>query len=55
MKPEPKISAAGIGGSIAVVLVWGLGQFGVDMPPEVAASVATLLAFAAGYLRHDPR
>lgn len=55
MKPEPKVSAAGAGGAFAVVLVWTLGQAGIDMPPEVAASVTVLLAFAAGWLRHDPR
>lgn len=51
MSPEPKVTAAGVGGAFAIVLVWILGQFGVDMPAEVAAAVTTLLAFAAGWLR----
>ena len=35
---------------MAAVIVWTAGQFGVDMPPEVASAWATLLAVAAGWL-----
>lgn len=55
MTPQPKVQAAGAGGALAIVLVWLAGQFGVDVPPEVAAAFTTLLAFAAGWWRHDPR
>jgi hypothetical protein len=34
-----------------VVLVWLLGLFGVDVPPEVAAGLAAVIAGAAAWLR----
>jgi uncharacterized membrane protein len=33
--------------------VWVVGLFGLDVPPEVASAVTTLLAVAAGYIK-DP-
>lgn len=51
MKPQPKIQAAGVAGSLAVVIVYLCGMLGVEMTAEVAAAVTTLLAFAAGYLK----
>lgn len=51
----PKISAktgatAGVGTvsgvSLAPLIVWILGQFGIDMPPEVAAVAGGLIAAA---------
>ena len=51
MKPQPKVAAAGIGGSAAVLIVWIAGQFGVDMPAEVGAAIAALIGFAAGYFK----
>lgn len=50
MKPTRKVTGAGVGGAFAIVLVWTLGQFGVDMPAEVGAAAATLLAFGLGWL-----
>lgn len=49
--PVPKVAAAGAGGALAVVAVWAAGLVGVDLPAEVAAALATLAAFAAGYLK----
>lgn len=51
--PTNKVAAAGIGGAIAVVLVWVTGLFGVDMPGEVAAAFTVILAFAAGYFTRE--
>jgi hypothetical protein len=33
------------------VIIFALGQAGVEVTPEVAAALATLVAFGAGYLR----
>lgn len=51
MRPQPKIAAAGVSGAAATVLVWILGEVGVDVPPEVAAALATLLSFAGGWVK----
>jgi hypothetical protein len=48
-----KVRAAGIGGAVATVIVWTAGQFGVDMPPEVASAWAALLGLAAGWFAEE--
>jgi hypothetical protein len=53
--PTNKVAAAGIGGSVAVVLVWLAGMFGIEVPPEVAAAVTTLISFFSGYLVKEKR
>ena len=51
MKPQPKVAAAGIGGSVSVIVIWAAGQFGLEVPAEVGAAFAALVSFAAGYLK----
>jgi len=53
MEPTQKVAAAGIGGAASVVLVYILGQFGLDVPPEVASAITTLAAFVAGYMTKE--
>lgn len=51
LTPVPKVAAATFGGALATLLVWGLHQFaGIVIPPEVAGSFATIVAFAAGWV-----
>jgi len=47
---HPKTAAAGIGGALAVIIVWVLSLFSIDVPPEVAAALTTILSFGASYL-----
>jgi hypothetical protein len=51
LTPTPKVAAAGAGGAASIVLIWVLSLIGVTLPAEVAAAIATLLAFGAGYLK----
>ena len=51
--PTPKVAAAGVSGAVAIILVWIAGLFGLEVPAEVAAAVAAILAFAGGYLTRD--
>lgn len=53
LAPTSKVTAAGSTGAAAVVLVWLAGVFGLDMPAEVAAGFAVLLATGAGYLKTE--
>jgi hypothetical protein len=55
MKPVPKVAATGIAGAAASILVVVANALGVDMPPEVAASVVAVVMFAAGYLKRDKK
>ncbi len=47
--PEKKVTAATLAGAVATILVWILHLAGVDVPSEVAAAIATVLAAVAGY------
>lgn len=51
--PTRKVTATAIGGALATVIVWALSLAHVDVPAEVAAAMATLCAFAAGYIVKD--
>ena len=51
MSVNPKVQAAGWAGAATIVLVWALGQAGVEIPPEVASAVTVLLSTVAGYLK----
>lgn len=50
LTPTRKVGAAGLGGALATAVVWALGAFaGVDVPDEVAAGLASVVAFATGW------
>ncbi len=53
--PVPKMQAAGIAGSITVVLIFILGQIDFEVPPEVASAVTVIISFLAGYFRRDEK
>lgn len=49
--PTNKVAAAGIGGALTSILVWIVSvTTKVEVPPEVAAAGATVVAFILGYL-----
>jgi enamine deaminase RidA (YjgF/YER057c/UK114 family) len=53
MAPTSKVTAAGAGGAAGIVIVFIAGQFGVDVSPEVAAAITTLIALVAGYFKRE--
>lgn len=55
MKPVPKVQAAGTAGAAATLLVFVAYELGIDVPPEVAAALATVLGFAAGWLKAETK
>lgn len=50
LAPRRKVAAAGLGGAAAVLIVWVIGLFGVELPPEVAGAITTVVGFAVAYL-----
>lgn len=48
-----KVGAAGAGGAVATIAIWVLSTFGITVEPNVAAALATLLAFVGGYIARD--
>lgn len=53
--PTTKVTAAGVGGALSIVLVWIAGEFGISMPEEVASAFTTIIAFLSGYFVRDRR
>lgn len=51
--PVPKVAAAGGAGIAGTLLVFIAQRAGVDLPPEVAAAIITVVAFVAGYITKD--
>jgi len=47
---HPKVAAAGLSGSLALVIIWAFGLAHVTVDPVVAGAIATILSFAGGYL-----
>ena len=49
--PTQKVAAAGIGGSLTILIVYVIQQaFDVQIPAEVASALTALISFASGYL-----
>lgn len=55
LKPVPKVAAAGTAGVFASLLVIIANGLGLDLPPEVAAGIVTVVTFASGYLMPDKK
>lgn len=53
LKPRPKVAAAGIAGALTTLVLWVLALYGLSVPPEVAAAIAAVLSFAAGWLKSE--
>lgn len=53
LAPTSKVTATGAAGAGALVLIWILGSFGVDVPPEVASALTVLIGTGAGYLKRE--
>jgi len=49
LAPTPKVATGAIVGAFSVILVWSLGQFHVQMPPEVASALTTVLSAGAAF------
>lgn len=49
--PSRPVAVGTIGGtSLAPLAVWLLGLFGIEVPPEVAATIGSLLGGVFGYI-----
>jgi hypothetical protein len=53
LAPYPKVQAAGFGGAVVTVLMFLAPLVNVEVPAEVAAASATIVAYAAGYVRTE--
>ena len=52
--PSRKVGSAALAGGLSIILVWAIKQFGhVEIPPEVASGITTVLSFITGYVVED--
>jgi putative flippase GtrA len=51
--PTRKVAAGGSAGAITVVLVWLAGQFGLEVPGEVASAVTVLISTVAAWFTRE--
>lgn len=49
-KVPSKPAAAGVASPASIVLVWAAGEFGLEVPPEVAAAFVAFLVTVAYWL-----
>lgn len=53
--PNRKVGSAALAGGLSIILVWMIKQFGhVEIPPEVASGITTVLSFVTGYVVTEP-
>jgi hypothetical protein len=50
-KINPKVTSATVGAAVVTLITALLAELGVTVSAEIAAAAATLIAFAAGYLK----
>lgn len=49
-----KVGSSALAGGLSIILVWVIKQFAhIDLPPEVASGVTTVVSFVTGYFVAD--
>jgi hypothetical protein len=51
--PTRKWMAMTMAGAASTIVVWGISQLGVVVPPEIQGAIQTLLVGMVGYMVHD--
>jgi len=51
MNLNPKVGAAAIGAAVTLVIVFVMGQLGVQVPADVASALTLIVSVAAAYLK----
>ena len=52
--PNKKVGAGALAGALAIVLIWIVSLFGVEVPGAVGAAIATILGFITAYYVPEP-
>jgi len=52
---SPKVVAGTLAAALVTIIVWIATAAGVNVPVEVQGAITTILVFAAGYLKLDPK
>lgn len=54
-RPNRKVTVGAMTGAASTIIVWAVGEAGIDVPAEIAVALATLLAGLASYLVPEPQ
>ena len=53
--PTKKVTNGGLAGGLSILIVWVVSYFGnVEIPPEVASALTTVLGFVTAYCTTEP-
>ena len=53
MNVHPKVVAGTIAGAVTIILVWAASLASIQIPPEVASAITTLLSAIAAWAQPD--
>ena len=53
-RPNKKVGAGALAGALAIVLIWVISLFGVEVPGAVGAAIATIFGFITAYYVPEP-
>lgn len=48
--PDRKVGAGALAGALAIILIWIISLFGVEVPGAVGAAIATVFGFLTAYI-----
>lgn len=51
MNLNPKVTAGAVAAAATLLIVFALGQFGVEVPADVASALTLVLSVIAAYLK----
>ena len=49
LAPTPKVATGALAGALSVIIIWILGQFHINVPPEIASAFTTVISAGASY------
>ena len=52
--PDRKVGAGALAGALAIILIWVISLFGVEVPGAVGAAIATVFGFITAYFVPSP-
>lgn len=51
MNMNPKVKAGAIGAAATLLIVFAMGQFGVEVPADVASAMTLIVSVIVGYAK----
>lgn len=52
--PDRKVTSGALAGALAIILIWVISLFGLEVPGAVGAAIATVFGFITAYMVPSP-